>query len=261
MIPVKLVELYNRALFLLSVPKCICCEEPLDYGERALCPKCLDEYRAQKTRNCSRCAKVIPKCTCSNFYMERHYLKNVAKVFRYDASKRELPGNMLIYSLKHDNRRDVFDFLANELAQSITQALQVSDHPERFTITNVPRRPSAIRENGYDHSRELAKRVAKILGVEYAQFLTSKAKKAQKDTHGELRKQNAVFAYRRSAAKRSLRGLTVIIVDDVITTGASVSACAAMLRGMGATRFLGATLSIAYKDSYIKPKISYYNYY
>ena len=260
MIKDKLLELYNRALFLISVPKCIRCDEPLDYGVKALCPKCLEEYREQKTRNCSRCAKLIPECTCSTFYMEKQRLRQIAKVFRYDASKPELPGNMLVYSLKHSNRRDSFDFAAGELSASILRAApDIVDQPDKYIITHVPRRPEAIRENGYDHSRVLAKRIAKLLGIEFKSFLVSRSKRAQKDTHGDERRRNAVFAYRRSAAKQSLRDLRVIIVDDVITTGSSVSACSAMLKGMGARRFLIATLSIAYKDSYIKPQTSYYN--
>jgi competence protein ComFC len=57
--------------------------------------------------------------------------------------------------------------------------------------------------------------------------------------------------------EKSLKGKTVIVVDDVVTTGSSLAACASLIRGMGTRKIIGATLSIAYKDSYIKPRTVY----
>ena len=243
----SLKEIYNRALYYLSVPKCLCCKEPLDYGEKALCESCLVEYREEKKRDCSRCSKPVPECTCSNFYLERNRIRKLAKVFRYSPPKHELPGNLLIYSLKDDNRRDTFSFLAEELATSIERAYGVRSNEADYVITNVPRRPSAIRRAGYDHSAALAKRIASLIGVEYCQFLRSKAKHSQKDTHGEERRRNAMFVYRRFDCDPP--GRTVILVDDVVTTGASMVACAKLLRKLGVKRVVGATVSVAYKDS------------
>ena len=256
MIRKLLREISDRALYYLSVPKCICCGEILEYGEPVVCDSCRPVYREQKKRNCSRCTKVIPECTCSNFYLESHYIKKLVKVYRYTPANLELPGNLLIYSLKHDNRRDTFSFLADELSSSVLSSVDIKGNEDRFIVTNVPRRPSAIRRDGYDHSAVLAKRIAKKLGLKYKQFLKSEAKKAQRATEGLERRKNAAFAYKRSA-KEDLRGYTIILVDDVVTTGSSMASCAAMLRGMRAKRIVGAAVSIAYKDSFIKPQIKY----
>lgn len=252
----KLSEIWERALFLLSVPKCICCGELLDFEEKALCSSCSEIFNEQKSRNCSRCSRKIPYCTCSNFYLESHYVKKLIKVYRYNSSKPELPGNLLVYCLKHDNRRDAFIRASVELAHSIEAAIDLSENKENFIITNVPRRHKAILENGYDHAEMIARRIAKILGIEYAQFLVSKTEKPQKEVYGEKRKENAKFDYKKGP-ERSLKGKTVIIVDDVVTTGSSLAACAALIRGMGTRKIIGAALSIAYKDSYLKPRPSY----
>lgn len=250
-------ELYNRALYYLSVPKCISCGEILDYGDRALCTECLVKYREQKLRNCSRCSKVLHKCSCSNFFLERHYIKTLVKVYRYMPSNLELPGNLLVYSLKHDNRRDTLSFLADELSEAILNSFNIEKNREDWIITNVPRRPAAIRRDGYDHSAALAKKVATILGVEYKQFLKSRAKKAQREMKGHERLANASFDYRRGDLP-SLKGKRIILVDDVVTTGSSLSSCATLLRGLGTKNIIGASVSIAYKDSYIKPEQRYY---
>ena len=250
-------NLYNRALYYLSVPKCISCGEILDYGDRALCSDCLSKYREQKTRNCSRCSKMLHECSCSNFYLERHYIKKLAKVYRYMPANVELPGNLLIYSLKHDNRRDTISFLADELTGAIRNCVDIQDKRDAFIITNVPRRPAAIRRDGYDHSAALAKKIASILGIEYRQFLRSRAKRAQREMKGRERMQNAAFDYKRGELP-SLKGKRVILVDDVVTTGSSLASCASLLRGMGTKNIIGASVSIAYKDSYIKPELRYY---
>ncbi len=245
-------ELFDRFLFLVSVPKCVACGVPLDYGDRALCKACLIEYEEHKTRNCSRCAHKLSECDCSNFYLMRHSMKKLLKVYRYTTSEQRTPWNMLIYSLKQDNRRDVFDFLSDEITSVIRNSLHTRGRENEFLITCVPRRSASIREYGYDHAAEIAKRAAAKLGIEYAQLLVSRAKRPQKGIHGEERLKNAIFDYKRGKS-RTLKGITVILVDDVVTTGASMSYCASLIRGMGTRRIVGASISIAYKDSYIKP--------
>lgn len=246
-------EILNRALYYLSVPKCIVCGKILDYGQNALCEKCFSEYNAHKSRNCSRCSKFLHECTCSNFYLESKRVKKLIKVYRYLPKRIDTPSNRLIFSLKHDNRRDTFAFLSEELAASISSALDINGREEQFVITNIPRRPAAKRRDGYDHAKELAKRVAKLLNVKYLNLLSSKAKSAQRETKGEQRRKNARFVYSRKATNLSLKGLTPIIIDDVVTTGSSLAAAADLLRGLGARKIVGAAVSIAYKDSWIKP--------
>lgn len=254
-----LVELFKRFLFYVSVPKCVSCKEILTYGDKALCPSCLKEYEEQKTRQCSRCSKKLSECKCSNFMLERNRIRNVIKVYRYNPNKQELPGNQLIYSLKQDNRADVFDFLAEELSRAISNNLKISGYEDRYIITYVPRRFKAIQEYGYDHARELAKRVAKILNIKFVPLLVSKTEKAQKEVVQSERRKNAKYILARNVPS-SLNGLTVILVDDIITSGSSIIGSSEPIRVLKPKRIIAASLAIAYKDSYIKPKVNY-NYY
>ncbi len=241
----------------MSVPTCVCCKERLNYEDRCLCPSCYIKYIDHKQLNCSRCAKVLEECSCTATYLNNHYVKRLAKVFRYKPSKDDLPSNFLIYSLKQDNRRDVFELLTEELVSAIRRMIDTSGKEDGFIVTNVPRRRAAISEFGYDHAEELAKRVGKALGIEYIKTLTSKAKQPQKATRGIERLENLRFGY---ATNRKLSGKNIILVDDIVTTGASMGQCATMLRAMGAKRIYGACVAVAFKDMYIKPIITYNNY-
>ena len=239
----KINEIMDRALFALSVPKCICCGEKLDYGEKAFCPKCFAEFHEFKTRNCSKCAKLLSECDCSNQFLESHFIRRVIKCYRYINLEDNMPSNSLIYSLKRDNREDVLSVSADELTMAIKNSVE---NPANCVFTNIPRRKSAIVEYGIDHSGLLAREVAKRFDGKYLELLKSNAKKAQKSLDTNERRKNADFSIIKDI---DLKGKTVIIVDDIITSGSSMANAAALIRSMGSKDIIAACLAIAYKDS------------
>ncbi len=239
----KIKEIMDRALFALSVPKCVCCKTRLDYGDLALCPKCSAKFKEFKSRNCSRCARLLHECDCSNEFLEGHFVKRVIKCFRYRDTENSLPGNSLIYSLKRDNRNDVLEVCTAELCAAIRNSVE---NPEKCIFTNIPRRKAAIVEHGIDHSALLARAVAKKLGARYIPLFRSNAKRAQKSLERTERMKNANFSLIRNI---DLSGKQVIIVDDIITTGASISMAASLARSLGAKNIAAACLAIAYRDS------------
>ena len=238
-------EIKNNIFFYLSVPRCVGCKERLSKEDLALCPNCLREYNEIKKRNCSLCSQPLQLCSCTNKYLDAHYVHKLIKVFRY-IHREELPSNNLVYSLKRDNRKDVLEFLSGELAEAISNSV---NSPETCVFVNVPRRRKEAAKYGIDHAKLLAKSLAKMFSAEYYQPLISKSKLPQKKTVGEERMKNARFSLKRHA--KDLCGKTVIIVDDVVTTGASMGYCASLIRGLGTQKIIGAAIAIAYKDSFI----------
>ena len=236
-------SIFRKILFYISVPKCVACYEKLDIDDEALCKKCAPEYEEVKLRNCSRCAKPLDECSCSNEFLENHYTKKLIKVFRYVQHHENITSNRLIYSLKRDNRDDVLKFLTAELSRAVRNSIE---NPKMYVITSVPRRRRAVIKFGIDHAKLLGKALAKELGCEYATLLKSKSKRAQKTMHGEERITNAEFDIK----DKNLTGMRIIIVDDILTTGASLGSCAALLHSCGAKETVGAVLSVAYKDKY-----------
>lgn len=240
-------ELINRAIYYISVPKCVLCKEKLNFEERGLCGKCMDAYTEHKKRNCPRCAKALPECFCTYDSLEAHGIKYLTKIFRYSKSEQSLPSNYLIFSLKQDNRKDVISFLADELANSIKN--NITGDISEYIMTNVPRRNKAIVNFGYDHAKQLAQEIAKRLNVEYVEILKSRSKKPQKSVYGHARVENAKFDYKNKKLL-SLKGRTVILVDDIVTTGASMNNCATLIRALRPKLIIGACLGTAYKEKY-----------
>lgn len=244
----KFKELYNRAIFYLSVPKCVCCKEKLDYEDKGLCKSCRATYESHKLRDCPRCSHKLSECFCTYDDLESHGIKNLVKLFRYSKTEESMPSNYLIYSLKQDNRKDVIAFLSDELARAIEH--QVGNSPQGYVITSVPRRRRAIVDFGYDHAKVLAMQVAKRIGIEYVEILRSKSKDPQKSVYGDARRENAKFDYK-CKEDFTLKGKTVILVDDIITTGSSMINSATLIRGLRPKRIIGACLGTAYKEKRI----------
>ena len=239
-------ELLRRALFFVGVPKCPSCGEKMDIDDGALCKNCFDEYIDFTEHDCSLCSKPLSECSCTNKYLESHSVRKLYKVVRYRPGNDTLPSNKLIYSLKRSHRADVIDFIASEIAESMRNSgVDFSS----YIFTNVPRRRAAVRQYGYDHARELSRRLAKEFGAEHRDLLISRVKRAQKKLFGRERIKNINFDYK---GKYDLEKRNVILVDDLVTTGASMGAAAMLLKMSGAKRVFGACFAIAYKDNSIQ---------
>ena len=240
----KIKELFNSALFYISVPKCVCCGERLERNDLGLCNRCLSEYEEHKIKNCSICSKEYSRCSCTNKYLDSHYIHKMIKVYRY-VNQSDVPSNRLLFSLKRENREDVINFLSAELANSIKASVK---EPEKYIISNVPRRGKNRAKYGIDHASAVAKRVAKILSAKYYQPIISKNKTDQKLLLGEARLNNTNYILKKNA--EDIKGESVILIDDIVTTGASLSACAMLIKSLGAKEIIGASVAIAYKDRY-----------
>ena len=188
-----------------------------------------------------KCSKLLHECDCSNSFLEAHFVKRVIKCYRY-INREEYPSNSLIFSLKRDNRKDVLDVASDLLIEAIRNSI---NEPENYIFTNVPRRKSAIVEYGIDHSALLAEECARKIGAEYIPLMKSNAKKPQKSLETNERMLNADFEL---ISDLDFDGKGIILVDDIITSGASISSAAMLIRSLGCKNIVAAALAIAYKD-------------
>ena len=107
---------------------------------------------------------------------------------------------------------------------------------ERAALVPVPLARSRLRERGYNQSEELARVLAHSWGIPMRTDLLVRGRATETQTRltpGE-RRRNVSGAFRASAERASLRGLHLVLVDDVVTTAATLNACAAALHDGGA---------------------------
>jgi len=128
--------------------------------------------------------------------------------------------------------------LAKPMGRMMSQRLDDAEFPEAYDlVVPVPLHGKRLRERGYNQSSLLAREVARELGLK--SFLRENTLQRVRDTRPQAglsmyhRAKNPVGAF---AVKGNLQGAVVLLVDDVITTGITVSECAKTLRGAGARR-------------------------
>ena len=175
---------------------------PHDLGAGARCPACLARPRAFSR---ARAACV------------------------YDEASREL-----ILKLKHADRPDLAGLFALWLGRAAADLLEEAD-----AVVPVPLHPWRLFTRRYNQAAEIARPLARASGLLYLPdaLVRRRATASQGGKSGRGRKLNVAGAFAvRTAARDRLKGLRIVLVDDVFTTGATAEACAKALLAAGAAR-------------------------
>ena len=107
-------------------------------------------------------------------------------------------------------------------------------------ITAVPLNSVRKRERGYNQSEWICKGLSKSWNVPYQFNLLKRVKYTvtQTELNAKERKQNMQDAF---ITRSAVDSLSIAIIDDVITTGSTLSACASILKANGATKITGVS--------------------
>ncbi|MBE6642826.1 MAG: ComF family protein [Ruminococcaceae bacterium] len=228
----KITKWFNRVLDIFYVKKCVACGELLTYDHDGyLCPKCEDEWTEAKELLCEHCMEMQKNCRCG---FGRQYVDGVRHLAIYDHDEHDYITNRIVYALKKGGFVEIFDFVSEEMANELVEKRML----QNAVVVNVPRNPKSIKKYGYDHARKLAVRLADRLELEYVDFLRhSRSKTEQKMLNKEQRDLNAkTNCYARQKYAPKIKGKTVLLVDDIGTTGAMTGACASLLHRHGADK-------------------------
>ncbi len=242
--PKSILERFADFIF---PPRCAACRTLIGNQGDRLCDLCGDSFRAAKEHVCSLCLKPLVLCDCPNRYMERNNLHTLVKLYRYQPRDRELPENRLIYRLKATSDITVIKFLADELVPVISRHI---NSEEEYVLVGVPRSHRAIRKNGGDHIALLCKELSKRLHIPYVKAIKRVRGGSAQKKKGRAERISAASKTYYKNSKISLKGKRPILVDDVVTSGASLTACAKVLRSLGARKIICAVVgsSFRYQD-------------
>ena len=147
-----------------------------------------------------------------------------------------MPGGSahdIVHALKYGGWRIAARGMARRMA-ALRFPLDVEQ--ERAGLVPVPLSRSRLRERGYNQSAELARWLGESWRLPVLDTLLERTRATQSQTRltpGE-RHRNVSGAFRARADRAALRGLHLVLVDDVVTTAATLNACAAALHDGGA---------------------------
>ncbi len=211
----------NNILDLRYPPKCPFCGHLLEKGQ-LLCPECEGKLPWLSGNRAEREVELTGGCVSVVEYDDR--VKRAVHAFKFHGkSARSGAFGLLIAQCVKD--------------QGITADL----------ITWPPLPKKRLRERGYDQAQLLAEKVGKELGLPVVRALKKEHRPAQSEQNDKAaRRANVLGAYTAVNAE-AFRGKRVLLVDDVTTTGSTLSECAKVLRLAGAKAVVCATLARAEK--------------
>jgi ComF family protein len=199
------------------------------WGDARLCATCLARY-ANAAPRCRRCAIELPPGpdTCGRCLVEPPPFERCVAAFDYAA-----PWDHAIACFKFHAALDLAGVFADRLVAAL-QALPAAARPD--LVLPVPLSESRLRERGYNQAWELARRIGRRLHVPADATLLLRMRETphQLALPIEQRAGNVRGAFAVEPRRRAeLAGRHVALVDDVMTTGATVAEATRVLRGAG----------------------------
>ncbi len=215
---------------LLFVRKCVVCHGALpDADDDAVfCENCFARYQVLCSNECPLCEKEEWACNCVPDRLKGK-VGFAAHLFRF----RDDISRTLVYSMKLRNLPFLQRFFANEIADMIRK--RAGDDLSDYTLTYAPRKPKSVRVYGFDQSKTVASLAADRLGIPFATvFRHTHFSKLQKRLNARKRKLNARKSYYLNEAYVRKTD-KLLIVDDVMTTGSTLSSLITLARMAGFT--------------------------
>jgi len=238
----------KQLIDIIYPPRCAVCSRFLWKGPLAretpsgfFCPDCTADFHSVASPLCPVCgqpfsSEVLEDHLCEDCLRNRPSYEAAWAPYRYEGAI--LKG---IHRLKYGSKSFLADALGPLLARFAEERL---DRSGRVLIMPVPLHPKRLRERGFNQSLLLARHVSRVLHIDldflslrrvrYTLPQTRLAKKERlQNVRGafELRDQNAV------------RGKSVLLVDDVVTTGNTLNECARILKKGGAEKVFCLSLA------------------
>lgn len=222
---------------------CLLCGQPLAAEQTHFCSLCRSDLFTDPEATCPRCAGTIGPFAvidgrCQACRKESFAFEQVIRLGRYEGLRREV-----ILRLKNQRGEGLAELLGEHWAEeraAFFQALHVD------VLVPVPLHWLRRWQRGYNQSAALCRGLATRLGLPYQTSWLRRVRNTPRQTSQSpaARKVNMRGAFR-SRAGAPLHGRTILLVDDVMTTGATASEAARALRAGGAGRVIVAVLARA----------------
>ncbi len=217
----------SRLLYQLLPGTCVLCKS-LSHRPLDLCEPCQGDLPDLPYHRCYRCALPIQHeiPLCAGCILEPPHFHHTFSLYRYS-----YPLGYLINGFKHHGQLSYGQVMGQLLAEAAQIHFSQVRRPD--LLTAVPLHPRRRRERGYNQALELARPLAKALNIPLASRMFERRHNTPPQQHlsRSERRRNLRGAF---GLNNNLQGARLLIVDDVMTTGATVDAMAKLAAQAGA---------------------------
>ena len=214
-------------LDMIYTKKCPMCHKILKEKNSLVCPDCFQKAIPMKEPLCMKCGRPVrmEEEYCQDCRSGVHHFTEGRSIFPYAEIWRQS-----LVRFKYYGCREYGDFYAKAIS------IYGRKYLERWKpqlIVPVPLHSRKKRMRGFNQAAYLAERVSRFTGIPWSDNLVIKIRntKSQKKLNASQRKKNLRNAY---LVTRKITGFSVLVVDDVYTTGSTMDAMAMCLQGAGA---------------------------
>lgn len=222
-------------LDLIAPPTCLHCGAGISEG--IFCVTCRTKWETEKQMPCRHCRLPQNQCRCMPQFLQTTF-SGMFHLAAYQVGTQSL-CKQLILTAKEQMSERLLAFLATEL---VARVVESGIRPD--LVTYAPRSRRARRTAGYDQSARLAKRVAQLLKLPFASTILRLGGGAPQKSLTASERMLSAAAHEQINPKQvqAIQGKTVLLLDDVLTTGATLGICGITLLSNGALRVYGITI-------------------
>ncbi|MBT3229256.1 MAG: ComF family protein [Candidatus Marinimicrobia bacterium] len=219
-----LKALYTGVIDLIYPPLCLICDQRIAHARLEICGSCLEEF------------KLIGRPHTQFSVPGEIYISGAWALFEFDK-----PFQQLIHHLKYSRRRKPIGIVLNHYESQILDQLPTN---KIDLVISIPLHPRKFRERGYNQVDNMSQWLTEKLDTELGNQFVKRKKYTTSQTklNAEERMKNVRAAFG-VTDKTAIKGKHVLLVDDVLTTGATANALAELLAQSGASKIDLITLS------------------
>ena len=223
-----------KNLLNLFFPKvCVACNNVLSDNELVLCTSC--RHHLPVTNFHFNDAEDVKKVLYG-----RVKLENASALFHF--SKKGIVQQIL-HNLKYRGHEDIGAFFGEWFGAELAT---LETYKNIDVVVPVPLYKSKLRKRGYNQVTKFGRAIAHALNADYNDTVLIKTKSTKTQVFkGRLKRWNDDGALFDISENKSLAGKHILLVDDIITTGATVEACATVLLKIDNIKLSLATMAIA----------------
>lgn len=218
--------------------RCVVCDEVTDGSCKGLCPKCRGKVVYIKDPYCMKCGKQLKKEEkeyCDDCEKTRHLFDSGISVYDY--------GSMAdsIFRFKYAGRTEYASFYGKDLYEKKVYWLK-EVRPD--ALVPVPIHSSRMRKRGYNQAALIARELSKHSGIPVKEHLIERNGRTRplKDLSHAERQNNLKRAFK--IRQNDVKLNTIVIIDDIYTTGSTIDAMTRVLKEAGITKVHYITLTI-----------------
>lgn len=239
-----MLHFFSRLLF---PPTCKGCGKrfpltPTNSLPPVFCAACEAAWQKAMREECPRCFCPRFSCTCQRPSMKRAGFSLHVKLARYSEAPADRVMHRVVLYMKTHVCARLADRCADELKGGVAEAINALGYDvDHALIVPLPRAVKRVRRYGVDQAVVLAEALARATGIPSQPLLyRTRRARVQKELNGTDRFQNLKEAF---TSHRVPKGCCVLLLDDVVTTGASMCAAGKALMAAGACDVIAVSLA------------------